>query len=184
MRIKTMVQTAAVIGLAVVAGLLGVGGTWALWNASAPAQMGTVQAADFQVTVNGSPLAAQGVSANAKPETQGAALTPKTPVYSIIAITNATDASGPFSLRTVLGQPKATGTAAALASSLSIQTASMPASNRCADATYTGTPAATTITKGATARLCLRMSLPHNAPDTLAQATATVTVPVTATQIQ
>ncbi|MEW1979585.1 SipW-dependent-type signal peptide-containing protein [Citricoccus sp. NPDC079358] len=184
MRIKTMVQTAAVISLAVVAGLLGVGGTWALWNASAPAQMGTVQAADFSVTVNGSPLASQGVTATARPETSGAALTPKTPVYSIIAITNATNASGPFSLRTVLGQPTTSNTPAALASNLTIQTASMPASNKCADASYTSTPTATTITKGATASLCLRMSLPQNAPGTLTQTTATVAVPVTATQIQ
>lgn len=183
MRLKIMMQTTAVIGLAAVAGLLGAGGTWALWNASAPAQMGTIQAADFQVTVNGSPLVAQGVTATAKPETPGGALTPRTPAYSIIAITNATDASGPFSLRTVLGQPRTTNTSTALASSLSIRTASMPASNRCADATYTGTPAATTITKGATTRLCLRMSLPDNAPDTLTQDTATVSVPLTATQI-
>ncbi|GAA1672287.1 hypothetical protein GCM10010977_17560 [Citricoccus zhacaiensis] len=186
MRIKTMMRTAGVISLAVVAGLLGVGGTWALWNVAVPAEMGTVQAADFRVELNGSPMTVNGMAATVALEKPGTALTPKTPVYSIITVKNAANAGGRFSIRATMGTPTAQSSDPILAANLKghVLTAQMPGSTTCADATYTAQPATATIAKGATARYCVKMSLPADTPAMLTPSTATVTIPVTATQIQ
>ncbi|WP_313816477.1 hypothetical protein [Citricoccus sp.] len=184
MRVKTLLQSAAVIALALVAGLCGVGGTWALWNTTAPTNSGTVQSADFRVELNGTPMTVNGVAATVALEDPGTALTPTTPAYSVVTVKNATNASAPFSIRVAAGQPHVTSANAALPASVTVRSALMPASQRCGDAVYASAPATTTITQGATEQICLRMTLPENAPETLARATATVTVPVTATQAQ
>jgi hypothetical protein len=185
MRPRNWLLTAAVICAAVVAGLLTVGGTWALWNALAPSGAGTVQSADFRVELNGSPMVVDGVSTTVALQNPSTALTPDNPVYATVKVANATNAGGPFTLNAALGTPTVThASVAALASTLTVQTARMPASGQCSGATYTSTPASASIAKDASATFCLRMSLPSTAPESLTQATATVTVPVTATQIQ
>ncbi|GAA1131796.1 hypothetical protein [Citricoccus alkalitolerans] len=184
MRIKTLLQSAAVIALALVAGLCGVGGTWALWNTAAPANSGTVQSADFRVEINGTPMIVNGVAATVALEDPGTALTPTAPAYSVVTVKNATNASAPFSVSVAAGQPHVTSPNAALPASVTVWSSLMPESQRCADAAYASAPATTTITQGTTAQICLRMTLPENAPETLSHATATVTVPITATQTQ
>lgn len=184
MRIKTSLRSAAVIALALVAGLCGVGGTWALWNTTAPANPGTVQSADFRVELNGTPMTVNGMAATVTLEDPGTALTPTTPAYSVVSIKNAANASAPFSIRVAAGQPRVISANAALTASMTVRSAIKPATQRCAEADYASTPAATTITQGSTAQICLQMALPENAPETLARATATVTVPLTATQTQ
>lgn len=55
MRRKSIPLTVFFLG-AVLAGMFGVQGAWALWSAHAPANAGTVQAADFRVDLNGTPM--------------------------------------------------------------------------------------------------------------------------------
>jgi predicted ribosomally synthesized peptide with SipW-like signal peptide len=187
MRSRNWLLTAAVIGAAVVAGLLGVGGTWALWNAVAPSDSGTVQSADFRVDLNGSPMVTDGVSATVAPQypAGNTAITPDTPLYATVRVANATNAGGPFTITAALGTPTvANASASGLASALTVQSAPMPASGQCSGATYTSTPASAPVTKNASTTFCLRLSLPSTASETLTQATAAVTVPVTATQTQ
>jgi predicted ribosomally synthesized peptide with SipW-like signal peptide len=187
MRSRNWLPTAAVICVAVVAGLLGVGGTWALWNTVAPSNSGTVQAADFRVDLNGSPMVTNGVSATVAPQfpAGNTAITPEKPLYATVRVANTTNAGGPFTITAALGTPTVTSASpTGLAAALTVQSAPMPASGECSGATYTSAPASAAVAKNASATFCLRLSLPSTASEALMQATATVTVPVTATQVQ
>lgn len=184
MRTKTMLLSAAVMVLAVVVGLLGALGTWALWNASVQSDPGTVQAATFDIRLNNAPM---GATAIAAPETTGALLTPGAPVYATVKIENATNASTPMTVAAVMNPPQVVNAShAGLAASLIVRAAEAPSSGTCADAKYTqsNTSATTTIDQSKTGRFCLRMSLAAAVPPELGRtpATATITTTVTVTQ--
>ncbi|QCU76996.1 hypothetical protein E7744_01220 [Citricoccus sp. SGAir0253] len=184
MRITSTLRAAALLGLAVLAGLLGVGGTWALWNDTAASDAGAVQAADFRVELNGSLLTADGATVSATPEDPGAALTPDTPVYATVTVANGLDAGTPTALQATLGAPTVSrASVPALGTALTVGAAVAPASGGCAAATYTQDGASAPVAQGASTRFCLRMTLPPDASPALSGATATVTVPVTATQL-
>lgn len=183
MNVRDMMLSATVVALAVVAGLLGAGGTWALWNASAFAGAGAVRSADFRVEINGSPMTTGGVAATINVQGSGP-LTPTSPAYAMLTLSNRTDAGSPFTVRAGLGTPRVSNaTVAQLATSLSVQTAVAPASGQCSAATYGATPASADISKGGAAQFCVRMSLPADAAESLSNASATVAIPVTATQL-
>ena len=55
-------KAAGLILAAVVLGLMTVQGSYALWNATAASNAGTIQAADFNVLVNGNPMPAGSIS--------------------------------------------------------------------------------------------------------------------------
>lgn len=188
MRISSMLQSATILGLAVVAGLMGVSGTWALWNATAPADAGSVQSANFVVTVNGADMILNDTVTTVALENPSAALTPDTPVYASLKLTNSTDASSEFTIRSTVGTPQIASKNAELSSSLVVRSAVMPAAGDCSSAVYpTGASPGTTsaeVAKGESQRFCLRMSLPAKAPESLIKSAATVTVPVHVEQIK
>lgn len=176
-------RMAAVIGTAVVAGLLAVQGTWALWDAAAASGARSVQAADFRVELNGSPMTAGGVSATVALQNPAMALTPTNPVYAAVTLTNATNAGGPFRILAAAGTPSATSSTPGLAATISVQTAPAPAAGGCLAATYSATPASTVVAKGGSVTLCLRASLPADAPSMLGGSAVAIAVPITATQL-
>ncbi|WP_146363535.1 hypothetical protein [Arthrobacter yangruifuii] len=53
---RSTLKAAGLILAAVVLGLMTVQGSYALWNTMAPSNAGTLQAADFNILVNGSPM--------------------------------------------------------------------------------------------------------------------------------
>jgi predicted ribosomally synthesized peptide with SipW-like signal peptide len=183
MRIKTMLQSAAVIGLAVVAGLLGVAGTWALWSASATANPGTVKAADFTVLVNGQALKSSAAT-TASLSTEGGPLTPTTDVYAALTVQNSSNAGGPFAIEV------------SVPALLTIEDARMPATvtvesvrkttEKCAAAPFPATPTTgqttTVINKNASASFCLRIGLPDETPSQRKPSEIALTVPVSAAQ--
>lgn len=184
MRITARLKAAALIGLAVVVGLLGVGGTWALWNAVVPSGAGTVQAANFKITLNKADMAVNGMTVQAAPEGPTGPLKPGTSVYAAFTVANHTDAGTPMSVTAAVAAPKITqASVPALKNTLTVQV-SEPTSGDCAQANYleanTGTRA--TIKQDGSARFCLRMHLPEGASTALRNQSATVAVDVTATQ--
>lgn len=182
-RAKSVFITAAVIGLAVVVGLLGVGGTWALWSAAAPANAGVVQAADFRVEINGTLMTtSNGVAATVSVPPQGG-LVPGKPMYAMVTITNATNAGAPFTVRAAFGTP-AIGQASIpqLAQNLTVRLAVAPASGDCAAASYTNNRVAVDVPKATSAKVCVQTSLPAAVPLELQNQSATISIPVTATQ--
>lgn len=182
MRIPATLKATALIGLAVLAGLLGVTGTWALWNDAEPSGAGTVQSAAFDIRLNGNPMAA---TATMVPETPGATVKPGTPVFATVTVRNTTTAGTPMSVTALMGAPAVVNPSTpGLGTALTARTALAPATGGCAQADYpaTNTGVSTVIAHGDTARFCVRVTLPQNAPATLAQHTATIAATVTVTQ--
>lgn len=183
MNIKGMLRMAAVVGVAVLAGLIGVQGTWALWSSTVQVEPQRIQAADFRVELNGSPMTVNGVAATVTLPNPSVPLTPTTPIHAAVSVRNATNAGGTFKVLAATGPAViSNATIPALTTSLTVQTAPAPASGDCAAATFGATRASVSIAKGAAAVICVRVSLPANAPETLRGATATITVPVTVSQ--
>lgn len=186
MRTKNMLLTAAVIGLAVVAGLLGAGSTWAVWNASAESTPGTIQAANFDITVNRQSIPTDGASVSIDLEDPSARLSPTTKVYAAVTVTNATNASGPFTVRADLGVPRPAGnTPADIQQYLSLATAPL-SSGTCSAvpaASYTATARSMQLEKSASSTYCLEVALQPNAPSTLGGTTVNVVLPLSVSQL-
>lgn len=183
MRLKTMLRTAAVLALAVVAGLFGVSGAWALWSISTPADAGIVQSANFVVEANGDPLLVNGTSTTVALGKPSDTLTPESPVHASLTLANHSDATSELAVRATLGTVTVASENAPLAQSLIVESA--PGS--CRRASFAPTSSATssaTVTQGASQTFCLRMSLRPEAPASLSNSTATVTLPVHVQQIQ
>ncbi|MFC0249965.1 hypothetical protein ACFFIO_15765 [Citricoccus parietis] len=179
MRIKSMLQTTAVLGLAVVVGLLGVGGTWALWNVSAAAGAGTVQSANLVVDVNTSPMLTDGTSTTVALEGPTAQLTPDQPVYATLKLTNNSTATSGLTLRSTLRSDRATSDNVELSKALTVQSAA----GKCADATFQATSSAV-VAQGDSRTFCLRLSLSAKTPGSLSDKSATVTIPVHVEQVR
>lgn len=183
MNIKKTLLSTVILMLAVTAGLAGVQGTWALWSATAPATAHSVQAADFRVELSGTPTTVNGVPTTVTLPNPATALTPSTPVYAAISIRNATNAGGPFNIRATTGEPTiAKASVPALNTALMVHAVPAPASGDCSSASY-GPSATAVLAKGESVQLCLRVSLPSDAPETLRGATATITIPIAITQL-
>ncbi|MEW1982394.1 SipW-dependent-type signal peptide-containing protein [Citricoccus sp. NPDC079358] len=184
MRITAQLKAAALIGLAAVVGLLGVGGTWALWNAVVPSAAGTVQAADFKITLNEADMAVAGTAVQVTPAGPSGPLTPGAPVYAALTVANHTDAGTPMPVIAAVAAPRITqASVPALKNALTAQV-SAPTSGDCTQARYTeaNTGTSATIPQDESRRFCLRMSLRDGASTTLRGQCATVAVDVTATQ--
>lgn len=185
MSIRKTLYCAALLLLAVAAGLFSSQMTLALWNSAEPSSAQVVRAADFNVQLAGQPMIVNGMSATITVPNPDRALTPTTPVYVAAAVHNGTNASGPFTVQVSAGKPIVSkASKVELVSALTVRTALMPASGDCAQADYSVATAHTTIAKGATATICIRASLPTNAPESLQQATAAIAVPITVVQLQ
>lgn len=184
MNTRQLLRTAMVLGIATGAGLLGVEGTWALWNAATPAGAGVVRAADFRIELNGTPLATNGVGATVALADPAGELTPKTPVHAFVEVRNATDASAPFDVGVTLGRAVVSDASVrALGDALHVRTAMAGSAAGCAGADYAVPPGAVAVAKGEAAGFCIELSLAKDAPDSLANASAIVTVPITINQL-
>lgn len=186
MRTKNMLLTAVVIGLAVVAGLCGVGGTWALWNASVQSAAGTVQAATFDIQVNRQSIPAGAQSVSVQLEDPAARLTPSTKVYAAVTLTNATNASTPLKVRADLGVPQpASSTASEMRQSLVLGTAPLTGGTctSLAPTAYSTTAKTVQIAKGGSATYCVEVALKSSAPSTLSGKTVDVVLPLTVSQL-
>jgi predicted ribosomally synthesized peptide with SipW-like signal peptide len=182
MRVTARLKAAALIGLAVVVGLLGVGGTWALWNAAVPSKAGTVQAANFKITLNKADMAVSGMTVQAAPEGPAGPLKPGTSVYAAFTVANHTDAGTPMSVTAAVAAPRITqADTPALKNTLTVQV-SKPTSGDCAQATYIAAGTSATIPQSEFRRFCLRTSLPAGASTAVRDQSAIIAVDVTATQ--
>jgi predicted ribosomally synthesized peptide with SipW-like signal peptide len=186
MRTKNMLLTAAVIGLAVVAGLLGVGGTWALWNASVQSKPGTVQAADFKITVNGNQIPKGAPEISVTPENPQATLTPTSKVFVAVTIGNATDAGGPFFVHAKLGNPSGRTTGTGLEDHLTLRTFPRTAATCATSTVKTPPPEGWTsrIEKTASTTFCLEVGLTSAAQSPPNGTTLTIDIPLTVDQMK
>lgn len=181
MRTTSALKTAALVITAVVLGLGTVQGSLAVWNTTTASAAGTVQAADFAVTLKSGSGAVQRLSANGQPATVTLpALTGLKPGETRIipvAVTNATAAgNGNFRIRTTISTPTVTGAASGYLTA----TAGFGESDSCPTA---APPASAQLAQGGTATLCVAISLSSAAPATAGGQSNSVSVKLTAAQL-
>lgn len=186
---KTLTAT-ALVSAAILLGLLAVQGTYALWNEVATVRPGVVQAADFKIMLsNSSGGQANMTNAVVTPfyltdsTTPLADLYPGDSVHTSVIISNDTNAgSGTFEVDAATSAATANngwseyfGTRVVTASS----------SGACPTVTYDGASATKVVTipqQGSTV-LCIEVTLRESTPIDLQSQSATLTLPLTVTQL-
>ncbi|WP_336711476.1 hypothetical protein [Arthrobacter sp. USHLN218] len=184
MRIKTLLKASALLAAAVVLGLLTVQGTYALWSRVVPVEAGTIQAANFRVTLTdvGTGAEMEMVDASGKaallPLRPSGPVSSTVPAYAGVKVSNVTNAGSDFAVRARIGQ--------ASASYLVIKTRALPAdTSNCGavDFTAAGGSAEATLAKNASAVFCFQLALVSTAPQALSGTQTKITVPITADQL-
>lgn len=182
MTTRNVLRVIAVLVLAVLAGVLAVQGTWALWNSAVASGAQSVRAADFEVHVNGHPTVASGEAVSVSLG-QAGTLTPGASVHAALNVTVPTNASADFTVEATVGTPQVnSASVGGLGDHLRFQVAPAPGSGKCVDAASWGPAATSVIGKGGAAGFCVRIQMLQGAPETLRAATATITIPVSVTQ--
>lgn len=181
MRTTSALKTAALLAVAVVLGLGTVQGSLAAWNATTASAAGTVQAADFAVTLTSAGGAAQRLTTNGQSSTVALpALTGLKPGQTQavpVTVTNATDAGrGDFTIELTTAVLPPNGAA----SKFLKVTAGLQSSGSCP---ASGLPAAARLKQGGSATLCVAVTLDAQAPATAGGQANTISVKLTAAQV-
>jgi hypothetical protein len=168
MKTMSALKITGAIGVAIVLALLTVHGTLARWTATATTTGLSVQSADFKVTAavgqNVQRVPAGGTITVPGPT----ALTPGTSQNTPIVVTNAADASGPFTISVTAGTTHAIGALAPyLTTSIGVGQ-----SGSCTDIRQ---DTRVVLAKGASATFCLTATLAANTPATFGGAGASIT---------
>ena len=172
---------------AVLLGLMTVQGTYALWSAAAPATAGSLQAASFNVEMDGGTGVVMMRQPDGSQGSVGLATAPLGPVnagqsvYAGVKLTNLTDAGGTFTLAAAAGQPVVGGSLAPL---LAVEQRAVSGADLAAcsnPALFTGTAARTLeLPKSASGVLCFRVTL--SAEANAEGQTSTISIPLTVEQ--
>lgn len=181
---KTLLTASALLAAAVVLGLLTVQGTYALWSRVVPVGAGTIQAADFRVTLTDVGTGATMEMVDASGKAALLALQPSgpasstVPAYAGVKVANVTNAGSDFAVRARIGQ--------ASASYLVIKTRALPAgTSNCGavDFSAAGGTADATLAKNASAVFCFQLALASTAPQALSGTQTKITVPIIVDQL-
>ena len=199
MRSSHMMKAAGLVLAAVILGLLTVQGSYALWNKSVGAAAGTVQAADFRVsltdtqasTTTDMTLANGTAAAIALSTTPVGRVLPGKSAYAGVQLGNVTNAGGPFTVRaTVAAAPAKTDTVpgSGLAAHLTVKAVAATSLAQCSSAALYSSvlPAdlpAVSIAKNATGVFCFQVTLDETTPAGLAGQSAGITIPLVVTQL-
>lgn len=180
MRTTSALKTAALVIAAVVLALGTVQGSLAVWNTTARASAGTINAADFAVTLTSESGAVQRLTTNGQPATVAlpamTGLKPGDTLTIPVTVTNATDAgSGNFRIRVTASAPTVTGPTAKLTA-----TAGLSATSTCPTSTP---PVSAQLAQGASATLCVKVSLEDKLPATFSGQENKVSVNLQAVQL-
>ncbi|WP_434618331.1 SipW-dependent-type signal peptide-containing protein [Arthrobacter sp. A5] len=192
-------KAAGLVLAAVVLGLLTVQGTYALWNAAVNSNAGTVQAADFRVSLNDTQTntTMDMTLANGTPDGRPATIAlsttpigvviPGQSVYAGVQLGNVTNAGGDFTIKASAGAPGKTDTAGSgVAALLSVKAVAASTLAQCQSAAlYANAPAtaSVSIAKNASAVLCFQVTLAVNAPGSLQGKSASISIPLTVDQL-
>lgn len=178
MKSLRVLKAAGLILTAVVLGLMTVQGSYALWNQVAQSNAGTVEAADFNVLVNGTPMPAASIN-----KLEIGQLSRGTAAYTKIEIVNNVNVTSdsPLVLQATL-----TGLTPAdnFGGKLTVKTARVAGAVDCTTVAYAaGAPAGPMVlTKGVPQTICFKVEL---AADTAAAHLGkNINIPVTVTVAQ
>lgn len=197
MKSTRALKATGLVLIAVVLGLLAVQGSYAVWNKSVSATAGTVQAADFQVSLTDiasqrqtDMTLADGTAATlALSTTPIGTVIPGQSSYAAVQLGNKSDAGGDFTILATTAAPVITnGAGSQLAQYLELKVVAAPSMAQCNAETFNAGPANSgtaeiNIPKTGTGAFCFQVTLAANMPAALSGQTATVAVPITVTQI-
>ncbi|WP_449372242.1 hypothetical protein [Arthrobacter psychrolactophilus] len=193
---RTLKATGLVL-IAVVLALFTVQGSYALWNKAVTSNAGTVQAADFRISLtdtNASRVTdmtlADGTAATLSLTTTPIGVViPGQSTYAGVQVGNVTNAGGAFTVRASTATPIIDNNAASpLAPYLVVKTVAATSLAQCsspdiyAAATPSGT-ASTDIAKAATGVFCFQVTLAATMPASLSGQTASIAIPITVNQL-
>jgi len=184
---RAALKATGLVLCAVLLGLVAVQGTYALWSAAVQTADGNLQAASFNVEMDGG----SGVVMMRQPDgsqgTVGLATAPLGPVnagqsvYAGVKLTNLTDAGGSFTLAASAGQPVLGGPLAHL---LAVEQRAVAGSDlaACSDpALFAGSAGRNLeLPKSASGLLCFRVTL--SAAANAEGQTSTISIPLTVEQ--
>ncbi|MCY0905694.1 SipW-dependent-type signal peptide-containing protein [Arthrobacter sp. H14-L1] len=187
-------KAAGLVLAAVVLGLLTVQGTYALWNSAVNSNAGTVQAADFRVSLTDGPTnTTTDMTVNGLPATVALSTTPigvvipGQSVYAGVQLGNVTNAGGDFKIRATAGTPGITDSSGSgFASVLSVKAVAADTLAQCQSAAlYAGAKnmASVDIAKNMTGVLCFQVTLDASAPGRLQGKSAGISIPLTVDQL-
>lgn len=181
MRTTSALKTAALVIAAVVLALGTVQGSLAVWNTTTRASAGTINSADFAVTLTSESGAVQRLTTNGQPATVAlpamTGLKPGGTLTIPVTVTNATDAgSGSFRIRVTASAPTVTGPTAAKLTA----TAGLSATSTCPTSIP---PVSAQLAQGASATLCVKVSLEDKLPATFSGQENKISVNLQASQL-
>lgn len=196
MRIPRTLKAAALVAAAVMLGLLTVHGSYALWNTAVGANAGTIQAADFRVSltdtqtgnVTDMTLPNGTAAAIALSTSPAGVVLPGQATYAGVMLGNVTNAGGEFTLAAaVAGLPVKTDNATGLGAYLGVKSVAATSLDQCSNpALYKSTTAtdlpAMSIVKNGTGVFCFQITLDAATPASLAGKTAGITIPLVVSQ--
>lgn len=197
MQSTRVLKATGLVLVAVVLGLLTVQGSYALWNKATTSSAGTVQAANFRISLTDTKTnqvtdmtLPDGTSATfALSTTPVGTLTPGQSTYAGVQLTNLTDAGGDFTVRASTGVPVvgANGSSA-LAPYLVLKAVAATDLAQCSQAAiYNLAPgsgtATTDIAKANAGVFCFQLSLSATMPASLSGQAAKIAIPIIATQL-
>lgn len=174
MKSPRALKAAGLVLAAVVLGLMTVQGSYALWNAAAAAKLGTVQAANFSILVDGHEIGSQPLNpvfADLKPNA--------TSFSAPVTVKNNVNATRPMTVEPVLSLDTVEGP---LAPYLEVQARMVAGTQACTAATFEARQISM-IAQGGTATVCFKVKLsPDTRPELLGNSAA-VPVRLTVNQV-
>ncbi len=197
MKSTQALKATGLVLIAVVLGMLTVQGSYALWNQATSASAGTIQAADFRVSLTDTVASgttdmtlADGTAATLSLSTTPAGVViPGQSTYAGVELGNETNAGGVFTIRASTSTPVVDNNAGSLlAPYLTLKVVAAKSLSQCNQAamfetaTSSGT-AAIDITKAGTGVFCFQVSLAATMPTSLIGQSATVAIPITVNQL-
>ena len=197
MKSTRALKATGLVLIAVVLGMLTVQGSYALWNTAATASAGTVQAADFRISLTDTVTStvtdmtlANGTSATLKLSTTAlGTVNPGHSVYAGVEVGNVTNAGGDFTVRANTGNPVIGGNAGSpLTPFLKLKAVAASSLSQCnqaalyAQADPSGT-SAMNIVKEASGVFCFEVTLASTMPANLSGQSAEVAIPIIVNQL-
>lgn len=174
---RSILTATAVMAGAVILGVAGAGGTYAMWNSSTTLNLGTITSGTTGLTVN-----AQNSYAIPASSMVGSLLPGRSVITSVpLAVKN----TGTVGLTVTAGSPLISG---ALSGNLSVAVRQVASSSSACTPTATGGTMSTmtspvTLAAGSTIYVCVEAQLASSAPATVQGQSANFTIPFNGTQV-
>ncbi len=197
MKSKHAMKAAGLVLIAVVLAMLTVQGSYALWNKAAGSNGGTVQAADFRISLTDTQAGSvtdmtlsNGTAATLALSSTGVgALLPGQSSYAGVQVNNLTDAGGDFTVRATTTAPVvANNPGSSLAQYITVKAVTAGSLAQCSQPAIYGQAAVSgtamvDVAKYGAGVFCFQVTLSATMPASVSGQSAQIAIPVTVNQL-